>query len=487
MLHLIALRLTVPKRRAPSPTSIAAELKVPPPKNLLTGAPDDPTMPQDCNRPSNSVDSKMHTDRHTERQTRRAFLKRSLSVTAGSALSPFLVLDAATRRGRPTLPVAGVATVYRKSSHADVILGKILEGFAQDGGPGPDLELVSLYVDQFAENDMARGLATKHGFRLARTIDEAVTLGGKSVGVAAVLSIGEHGDYPAHPTTGQRMYPRKRFFDEIIRALTRGGKIVPVFNDKHLSYRTDEALEMYRTARKLDIPFMAGSSLPVAWRVPTLELPIGSELASAIAIGFGGNESYGFHALEALQCMVERRRGGESGIAAVRAARGAAVLEAEKQGYWSEPVLAAALETQGYELSGDWRSLISHKTRPFYLIDYRDGFKACVAMLGGVVTKFSFGCNLKGDETPKAARFALHYSAPFRHFEWLVKAIDHMAHTGKPAYPVERTVLTTGAINAAMQSLATDGKRIETPELDISYRATDWRHAPGEPPVSPSR
>ena len=161
---------------------------------------------------------------------------------------------------------------------------------------------------------MSRELARKYGFRLAKTIDEAVNLGGNQVGVAGVLSIGEHGNYPQDPVTKQRKYPRKRFFDEIVAALQRGGKIVPVFSDKHLSYRTDDALAMYRTATELDIPFMAGSSLPVAWRIPALDLPLECPLQGALATGYGGSESYGFHALETLQCMVERREGGESGV-----------------------------------------------------------------------------------------------------------------------------------------------------------------------------
>ena len=412
-------------------------------------------------------------------QTRRTFLKRSLATT-GLVLSQECDAWSANQAKRPKRPVAGVATVYRRNSHAHVILGKILEGFNQDGGPGPDLELVSLYMDQYPEGDMSRELAKKYGFRLAKTIDEAINLGGDTVQVAGVLSIGEHGNYPYDPVTSQHMYPRKRFFDEIVAALKRGGKFVPVFNDKHLSWRTDEAIAMYRTAKDLGIPFMAGSSIPVAWRIPALELPLGCDMRGALAIGFGGFEAYGFHALEGLQCMVERRNGGEVGVESVRAVRGAPVLEAEQQGYWSRDLLAAALLAQSTELPDKWRQAVTK--HPFYLIDYRDGFKACVAMFSGTAENFSFACQLKGQSTPTAAKFALQGGPPYRHFEWLVKASEHMVHTGKPSYPVERTVLTTGIIDAAMRSLSKEGKRIETPLLNIPYRAITWAHAPGSPP-----
>src|SRR5207248_3059307 len=92
--------------------------------------------------------------------------------------------------------VAAVITEYRKNYHDDVIVGKILEGYQQDGGPGPNLKLVSLYADQFPPNDLSRGLAKKHGFPIYDTIEGALTLGGKQLAVEGVLSIGEHGNYP---------------------------------------------------------------------------------------------------------------------------------------------------------------------------------------------------------------------------------------------------------------------------------------------------
>ena len=135
-----------------------------------------------------------------------------------------------------------------------------------------------------------------------------------------------------------------------------------------------------------------------------------------------------------------------------------------------------------FRVRADLQKAITHADRPFYLIDYRDGFKACVAMLQGVVGQFLFACRLKDQPKPLATKFALQAGPPYRHFEWLVKAIDHLINTRKPAYPVERTVLTTGIIDAAMRSLAQAGKRIETPQLDMGYRAAEWAPAPDRPP-----
>jgi hypothetical protein len=43
--------------------------------------------------------------------------------------------------------------------------------------------------------------------------------------------------------------------------------------------------------------------------------------------------------------------------------------------------------------------------------------------------------------------------------------------TGKSEYPVERTLLTTGALSFLMESAYRGQTRLETPMLNISYRA----------------
>jgi hypothetical protein len=406
------------------------------------------------------------------RTGRRDFLRR----TAGMALSAgFASRLAAQEPRREALPVAGIITVYHDNSHADVILGKILAGFDQKGGPGPALKLESLYVDQFHKKDMSRDLANKYGFKIAGTIDEALTGGTGRMQVAGVLSIGEHGDYPYTPDTKQHMYPRRRFFDGIVDTFRRVGQVVPVFNDKHFAYRWSDAQAMYDTATKMKIPLMAGSSIPVAWRRPPLVLPMGCEIEQAFALGYGGLESYGFHALEGLQCMVERRKGGETGVAAIRTLQGDEIRAARERGEWSEELFAAALKTLPGAPMGDLSRL--RKEAAFYQIEYRDGLKATVAMTNGIANQFGFAARLRGQAEPVATWYELEEGKPFGHFGHLVRAIEHMVHTGQPAYPAERTLLTTGVLDAVMHSLADGGRRIETPELKIAYQPTDWTFA----------
>lgn len=402
------------------------------------------------------------------------------SLLKAAALSPLAALTPssifADKPSRKKLPVAGIASVYKNNSHADVIFGKILEGYNQKGGPGPDLQLVSLYVDQFPKSDMSRALAEKHGVRICKTIEEAVTLGTGKVPVAGVISVGEHGDYPYTKDTKQHMYPRRRFFNEIAAAFRKAGQVVPVFNDKHLSYRWDWAKEMYDTAVKMNIPFMAGSSVPVGWRVPQLAVPMGAEIEEAMAIGYGGLESYGYHAIEGLQCQVERRRGGESGVKSIRAVQGEEIFAAEKQGRWSRSLLEAALAVQPDAAKGKPEDRLG-KGAGFYLIEYHDGLKATVAMANGLARQFGFAVKLRGRKEPLAFMYQLQDAKPYGHFAYLTHAIENMIHTGKPSYPVERTLLTTGIMDRVMHSLAEGGKRYTTPELKIGYEPVDWPYA----------
>jgi hypothetical protein len=413
---------------------------------------------------------------------RRAFLASTIAATGHAFFAGPRVI-AANLPEREKLPVAAIVTEYRKNSHADVIITKLLEGWNHNGGEGPALKLAGLYTDQVPKNDLSRELARRHGFPIFASIEDAITLGTGRVQVAGVLSIGEHGNYPYTADTNQHMYPRRRFFDQIAAALRKGGTIVPVFNDKHLAYRWEDAQSMFETAREMKIPLLAGSSIPVAWRVPPLALPVGCELTEAMATGSGGLESYGFHALETLQCMVERRKGGETGVAAVQAVQGESITQAEKSGRWSRELLLAAAASGGSPADPPGGPTDLGKSAVFYLIEYRDGLQGAVAMRTSVAKEFSFACRIKDEAKVVATTMRLDEAAPYTHFAHLLKAIEHTIHTGKPAYPVERTVLTTGVLDALMHSLAADGKRIETPHLAIRYTPVDWPFAEGLPPA----
>ncbi|MBN9522280.1 hypothetical protein J0H58_27805 [bacterium] len=386
----------------------------------------------------------------------------------------------------PPKKVAAVVTEYRRWSHADVILRNLLGGYPD--GTRPDLQLVSLVTDQVPETDMSRALARAHDFRICDTVAEALTLGTNDLAVDAVLSIGEHGQYPDNEK-GQKLYPRRRFFADIAAVFERTKKSVPVFNDKHLAATWDDAKWMYDTARRLMVPFLAGSSIPVTWRKPDLTLPRGCELVGAVQIGYGPFEGYGFHALEGLQCMVERRGREETGVAAVTCHSGAAMWTALDRQPWAGPVLDAALKLVPAHANGNMREITARTADAgTFEVEYRDGFRAFVVMPNGWIHEgdgggFVFGGQVRGRD-PVACQFYLQQPDPFAHFAELTKAIESLVRTGHAPYPVERTLLTTGILDAVMTSKFRRGVRIETPHLDVRYRPTDWGGARGAiPPV----
>lgn len=368
--------------------------------------------------------------------------------------------------------VAAVVTLYRHNSHADVILGKILEGWEHDRGPGPALKLAALYVDQFPGDDLARSTCDKYGVPIFDSIEQAVMVGGDRIAVDGVISIGEHGDYP-HNAIGQHLYPRKRFFAAIADAMERGGRVVPVFNDKHLGPTWADAKWMYDRAVQLNIPFMAGSSMPVGFRIGQIELPMGTALESAVGIGYSGLDIYGSHALEFYQYHVERRRGAEHGVKSVQCLSGAEIWDAVDSGRVSREAFEAALAIVPKQGQPDPRH---DQDASLFLFDYNDGLTGAVFMLG-CVRGTSVGLKLPRRRPLLATAFDERSEPRYPHFAYLLKAIERMVHTGQPTYPVERTLLTSGILDAALRSRSQGGIRLATPHLAISYHPVDHPHA----------
>jgi hypothetical protein len=387
----------------------------------------------------------------------------------------------ATCAAEPRRPkVAAVVTEFTHRSHAHVLLENFLKPYFFNGRrTDPGVDLVSLYVDQFPASDMARAVAAEFGITIYPTIGEALRRGGKDLAVDGVLSIGEHGRYPS-TDRGVIMYPRKRFFDEIIAVFRQNGRSVPMFNDKHLSYRWDWADEMVRVARELKVPFIAGSSVPLAQRRPPLELPEGAVIEEAVAVHSGPVEIYDFHGLELLQSMVESRRGGETGVRDVQLLEGEDVWKAAEEGRWSIALAEAAMRAQtGKEVGPlrDFTEPADGKQHPVHaiLITYRDGLRGTVLRIGESPMRWCFACRTAGRAEPLATSF---YVGPWRNRN-LFKALAHAIQThiceGREPYPVERTLLVTGMLAAAMDSRFEQHRRLPTPHLDVTYQSRDFR------------
>jgi hypothetical protein len=371
-----------------------------------------------------------------------------------------LPTDGVVREG-PAKRIAAITTAYYKYSHADDIITKFIEGYSVIGRTHlPHCKVVSLYVDQFPDTDISRGMAAKYKIPIFDAPAKALTLGGKELAVDGVLLVGEHGDYPFNDK-GQQLYPRRKLFEEIVKGFRAAGKSVPVYNDKHLSYSWDDAAWMVGQSREMGFPMMAGSSVPVTWRRPPLELRAGTGLEGALSVGYGGVEAYGFHTLEALQVFTERRKGGETGVRAVQCLEGAEAWKAAEQGRWRLDLLDAALaripERRGRLREADAKAVV-------FLIDYADGLQAAAYLSRSHVAEWAFAGKLEGRAGPASTWFYM--PKPQRdHFSFLSNHIEKMFLTGRSSYPVERTLLTTGMLAHLMDSRFAGGKRIETPGL----------------------
>jgi hypothetical protein len=384
----------------------------------------------------------------SRRSRRRDFLR----ISAGAAFVAALGRPIRALEGR-RLKVAAIVTEFTYRSHAHCILENFLQPYYFNGQvTNPGCDVVSLYVDQFpAKRDMARDVSKVYQIPIYGTIAEALCRGGPALAVDAVLSIGEHGTYPTN-AKGQREFPRKRFFDGIAAVIRPSGRAIPVFNDKHLSYRWDWAKAMYDTAREIRIPFMAGSSVPLAQRVPSLEIPAGSKITEAVSTHGGSLDSYDFHGFEVLQSMVESRAGGETGVASVQYLGNEALRKAADAGDWSPDLLQAAWDV---EPGRKERSTLDQfwNSQPWGLsVRYRDGLRGMCVKTSGDGTRWHFACRIAGQSKPLATNF---YVGPWRN-RCLFKALSHAIQTcfrdGKAPYPVERTLLTTGMVAAGVDS-----------------------------------
>jgi len=380
--------------------------------------------------------------------------------------------------------IAAILTEYRPNTHADVMVDKFLRGFPTDEGLiAPRVQIASMYLDQVNPGDIGVQTARAFGVPIYPSILRALTLGGDDLAVDGVLIVGEHGDYPRNEK-GQKLYPRRYFFEQVAGVISTAGRAIPVFSDKHLSYNWGDALWMVQRARELSMPLMAGSSLPTCWRSPFTEVPLGARLEGAVAIGYGLVEDYGFHALEVLQCMVERRghgaQGAETGVAAVQCLEGRAVWDWLDANPNHAALARAACEPLAKGLA-PWEQAPHWAKEPAaFIVDYIDGLKAAVLMLNGYARSFAFSGAWEG--RVHACEFRLQTDNAHGHWSYLGLNVEEMFVSGCPSYPVERTLLTSGVLEAAMDSRYRGHAVLSTPHLRVAYVAPERApHRPAGP------
>ena len=222
-------------------------------------------------------------------------------------------------------------------------------------------------------------------------------------------------------------------------------------------------------------------------------MPLGARISEAVCVCYGGVDSYDFHGLETIQCMVERRHGGETGVEWVQAYRGDKFWEALREGVWSRPLMDAALSRSHtltpsrpgfnhiFPSDADLRRLVRDPVA--YNYRHADGLKCTMLLMSGLVKDFNFAAYVNGSRDPWSTQMYLPMpdgrTTLANFFSPLVNNFEKMFLTGKPTYPVERTLLTTGLTAAGVESLYRKQTRFDTPHLAIRYQPTKestyWR------------
>jgi hypothetical protein len=428
-------------------------------------------------------------------ETRRDFLE----MAAATALAGSLVRPVVASEGKPRKRIAILTTLWAYLRHGQHIGDRFLVGYPWEGEwHRPEVEVVSAHVAQaptaadmqsreaeygFPQGDLAPDRARQFGFGLYSTIAGALRCGGDSLAVDGVVIIAEHGEYP-YNEKGQHLYPRADIFRQVVDVFDTDGKSVPVFNDKHLSYDFRKAEAMVDASRRLGFPMLAGSSLPVTWRMPEMEVPLGARISEAVAIGTSTSlDSSGFHALEGLQCLVERRKGGETGIETVQLLEGDAVWKAMHDRRWSHELMSRALSrsdlvegitlvdarTQDLAAPGVLEEIVTDPKA--VLVRYRDGLQATLLMLPGATGDYTAAVRIDNRDEVLSTKFLLPPNPNVAYSACLAHHIEQLIVTGRPNYPVERTLLVSGLLEAAHDSRV-DGHRLQqTPHLAVRYHA----------------
>ncbi len=309
-------------------------------------------------------------------------------------------------------------------------------------GPSPDVERRS----------------TEHGLLLEPDLERAVV---QSEGVVIALSPA------ADPKTNDAL---------IEQVLSKAMPECCCFVHGALASSLSAAKARVAKASSRQIRLLAGTSIAVTWRLPDIDLPQDTPLKQALIVVQGPSFAAELDALDGLLPLLERRRGGESGVHSVRLIRGADLWQAGHDNAWSWELLAAALSRsdspQGDPaLDGRTQDLVGLGLVPKlakeprgYLLEHRDGLHSIIFVLDGVVADYNFAL-----EAQDGARFSAQLyrpPKPVQHqFSRLAAVIEDFFQTGTPAWSLQRCLLTAGLLEGFQKAGSSAPGSWETTDL----------------------
>ena len=415
----------------------------------------------------------LSTENTSAHFTRREML--GITGMAGLAALSGMASGAVAQTRESPRRIAVLASYWGATrSHADWIVTKLIDGYWWEGAYTPSrVDVASLYLHQHDESVLGQKVAKAKDIPVFRTVGEALTLGGDELAVDGVVIVGEHGEYPTD-LKGHWLLPRWWIFNQVVRIFEKSNRSVPVFNDKHLSYDWNESKWMFDKSRELKFPLTGGSSIPIYYREPAIELENDTPLLNSIVLGGTGDEGAIFHCVDVLQAFVERRRGGETGVRSVQSIRGPETWKWVESNPWAAKLIDAVAEK--FELEpGHFQQNIRAN---MCLVTYNDGTKA--AVIAGRDVGWTYAGEIEGHNEPTVISM-LGWAGPFDQYHasnaqphW----ITEMMVTKKEPFEAERLLLSSGIVNHYMDSnwengqYSAVGRIIETPFMNMTYRTT---------------
>jgi hypothetical protein len=320
---------------------------------------------------------------------------------------------------------------------------------------------------------LGQKVAQAKGIPVFKSVGEALTLGGSDLSVDGVVIVAEHGEY-ATDLKGHWLLPRWWIYNQVVRVFEKSKRSVPVFNDKHLSYNWEDAKWMFDKSRELNFPLSGGSSIPIYYRKPEIEMDIDTPIKNSIVLGGTSDEGAIFHAIDVLQAFVERRKGGETGVKSIQSIRGADAWKWVERNSWVVKLLDSVASKFDFKPGHFQQTPQSN----ICVIEYNDGTKA--AVIGAQGVGWTYAGEIEGQNEATVISM-LGWAGPFDQYHasnaqphW----ITEMMVTKKEPFNAERLILSTGITNFYMESnwdgskYSATGRRIETPALNIKYKST---------------